>query len=179
MEAKSICGVLGELLAWQMSRVVAVSVKLTMLTVAFWARCSSASQSFQEHLTSINWTRSGSFAARRRLRNGQNTTCYRAAKVSRILPVTLGDCGRRTIRSYDSVRSIEVKLMTVCRIGHETVDLLDKLMVCNPRKRLTAAQALDHDYFWTDPLPADPKSCAVSSSVIAVHCSDVFSHALL
>ncbi|TFK86661.1 Pkinase-domain-containing protein [Polyporus arcularius HHB13444] len=43
-------------------------------------------------------------------------------------------------------------------IGHETVDLLDKLMVCNPRKRLTAAQALDHDYFWTDPLPADPKS---------------------
>ncbi|KAI0698061.1 kinase-like domain-containing protein [Cerioporus squamosus] len=43
-------------------------------------------------------------------------------------------------------------------IGQETVDLLDKLMVCNPRQRLTAAQALDHDYFWTDPLPADPKS---------------------
>ncbi|KAI0634816.1 kinase-like domain-containing protein [Trametes polyzona] len=43
-------------------------------------------------------------------------------------------------------------------IGPETVDLLDKLLVCNPRERLTAAQALDHDYFWTDPLPADPKS---------------------
>ncbi|RPD71751.1 Pkinase-domain-containing protein [Lentinus tigrinus ALCF2SS1-7] len=43
-------------------------------------------------------------------------------------------------------------------IGPETVDLLDKLLVCNPRQRLTAAQALDHDYFWTDPLPADPKS---------------------
>ncbi|KAI0747044.1 kinase-like domain-containing protein [Daedaleopsis nitida] len=43
-------------------------------------------------------------------------------------------------------------------LGPETVDLLDKLLVCNPRQRLTAAQALDHDYFWTDPLPADPKS---------------------
>ena len=28
----------------------------------------------------------------------------------------------------------------------------------NPRERITAAQALEHDYFWTDPLPADPKS---------------------
>ncbi|KAH9932200.1 kinase-like domain-containing protein [Fomitopsis serialis] len=44
------------------------------------------------------------------------------------------------------------------QIGHETVDLLDKLLACNPRERLTAEQALDHDYFWTDPLPADPKS---------------------
>ncbi|EJF63893.1 Pkinase-domain-containing protein [Dichomitus squalens LYAD-421 SS1] len=43
-------------------------------------------------------------------------------------------------------------------IGPETVDLLDRLLVCNPRDRLTASQALDHDYFWTDPLPADPKS---------------------
>ncbi|KAI0790534.1 kinase-like domain-containing protein [Abortiporus biennis] len=43
-------------------------------------------------------------------------------------------------------------------IGPETCDLLDKMLTCNPRERITAAQALDHDYFWTDPLPADPKS---------------------
>ncbi|KZT00647.1 Pkinase-domain-containing protein [Laetiporus sulphureus 93-53] len=43
-------------------------------------------------------------------------------------------------------------------IGPETVDLLDKLLTCNPRERITAEQALDHDYFWTDPLPADPKT---------------------
>ncbi|KAF5383263.1 hypothetical protein D9615_005069 [Tricholomella constricta] len=43
-------------------------------------------------------------------------------------------------------------------VGYETCDLLDKLLTCNPRERITAAQALDHDYFWTDPLPADPKS---------------------
>ncbi|KAI0938437.1 hypothetical protein AcV5_000119 [Taiwanofungus camphoratus] len=43
-------------------------------------------------------------------------------------------------------------------IGSETVDLMDKLLTCNPRDRLTAAQALEHDYFWTDPLPADPRT---------------------
>lgn len=43
-------------------------------------------------------------------------------------------------------------------VGPETADLLDKLLICNPRERITASQALDHDYFWTDPLPADPKT---------------------
>lgn len=43
-------------------------------------------------------------------------------------------------------------------IGTETCDLLDKLLTCNPRERITASAALDHDYFWTDPLPADPKT---------------------
>ncbi|KAG6854431.1 hypothetical protein C0991_006975 [Blastosporella zonata] len=33
-----------------------------------------------------------------------------------------------------------------------------RLLTCNPRERITAADALDHDYFWTDPLPADPKT---------------------
>ena len=43
-------------------------------------------------------------------------------------------------------------------IDPETCDLLDKLLTCNPRDRITASHALDHDYFWTDPLPADPKT---------------------
>jgi len=34
---------------------------------------------------------------------------------------------------------------------------MDKLLVLDPRQRLTAFQALDHDYLWTDPLPAEPK----------------------
>ncbi|KAL1943860.1 hypothetical protein VTO73DRAFT_3678 [Trametes versicolor] len=56
-----------------------------------------------------------------------------------------GNHARRLRQTYES-------------IGPETVDLLDKLLVCNPKERLTASQALDHDYFWTDPLPADPKT---------------------
>ncbi|KAJ3508694.1 hypothetical protein NLJ89_g5613 [Agrocybe chaxingu] len=52
---------------------------------------------------------------------------------------------RRLKETYDSV-------------GPETVDLLDQLLIINPKERITAAQALEHDYFWTDPLPADPKS---------------------
>ncbi|PCH44740.1 Pkinase-domain-containing protein [Wolfiporia cocos MD-104 SS10] len=43
-------------------------------------------------------------------------------------------------------------------LGPETLDLLDKLLTCNPKERITAEKALDHEYFWTDPLPADPKT---------------------
>jgi serine/threonine protein kinase len=35
-------------------------------------------------------------------------------------------------------------------------DFLDKILVLDPKKRLTANQALDHDWLWTDPLPTDP-----------------------
>ncbi|RIA80944.1 kinase-like domain-containing protein [Glomus cerebriforme] len=43
------------------------------------------------------------------------------------------------------------------RYGVKAADLMDKLLVLDPRQRLNAFQALDHDYLWTDPLPADPK----------------------
>lgn len=37
-------------------------------------------------------------------------------------------------------------------------NLLDLLLTCDPRSRITAEDALSHPYFWTDPLPADPKT---------------------
>ena len=49
-------------------------------------------------------------------------------------------------------------------LGKETCDLLDKLLTLDPRERITASAALDHEYFWSDPLPADPKRYVLLSS---------------
>jgi len=36
-------------------------------------------------------------------------------------------------------------------------DLLRKLLAMDPSKRISAKDALDHDYFWTHPLPTKPE----------------------
>ncbi len=37
------------------------------------------------------------------------------------------------------------------------LDLLDKLLTLDPKKRIDSDDALDHDFFWTDPMPTDLK----------------------
>mmetsp|Transcript_28633 Transcript_28633/g.77131 ORF Transcript_28633/g.77131 Transcript_28633/m.77131 type:complete len:431 (+) Transcript_28633:38-1330(+) len=37
------------------------------------------------------------------------------------------------------------------------IDLLDKMLALDPVKRISAMEALDHDYFWTEPFPAKPE----------------------
>jgi len=39
-----------------------------------------------------------------------------------------------------------------------TQDLVERLLCLDPDKRATASDALDSDYFWTDPMPCDPSS---------------------
>ncbi|XP_058185129.1 cyclin-dependent kinase C-1-like [Rhododendron vialii] len=38
------------------------------------------------------------------------------------------------------------------------LDLLEKMLSLDPSQRISAKDALDAEYFWTDPLPCDPKS---------------------
>lgn len=35
------------------------------------------------------------------------------------------------------------------------LDLLDKLLILDPSRRADADTALNHDFFWTDPMPCD------------------------
>ena len=37
----------------------------------------------------------------------------------------------------------------------QAIDLLDKLLALDPSKRLDSTTALDHDFFWQDPMPSD------------------------
>lgn len=55
-------------------------------------------------------------------------------------------------------------LHVLIRFSDELADLLDKLLVYNTEIRLTADQALDHEWFWSEPLPAEIGSVKVFPS---------------
>jgi len=67
----------------------------------------------------------------------------------------LPGCDGKIIRFEHQPRRLK---QTYESVGPETVDLLDQLLMINPKERITAAAALEHEYFWTDPMPADPKT---------------------
>ncbi|MCO5563731.1 hypothetical protein L7F22_017378 [Adiantum nelumboides] len=60
----------------------------------------------------------------------------------------------------NQVRQVKQSFMNPAglSINPQCADLIDKLLVLDPRQRLTAEEALEHPYFWTRPYPADPAS---------------------
>ena len=51
-------------------------------------------------------------------------------------------------------RKVKERLKPYVRCGY-ALDLLDKLLTLDPSQRLNADDALNHDFFWTDPMPQD------------------------
>lgn len=49
-------------------------------------------------------------------------------------------------------------------------DLLDKLLILDPGKRFDSDSALNHDFFWTDPMPCD------LSKMLAQHTQSMFEY---
>lgn len=49
-------------------------------------------------------------------------------------------------------------------------DLLDKLLILDPSKRFDSDSALNHDFFWTDPMPSD------LSKMLAQHTQSMFEY---
>ncbi|CAI9106042.1 OLC1v1005099C1 [Oldenlandia corymbosa var. corymbosa] len=56
-------------------------------------------------------------------------------------------------------RPMKRRLREVFRhFDRHALELLDKMLMLDPAQRISAKDALDAEYFWTDPLPCDPRS---------------------
>nr|VDD51563.1 unnamed protein product [Brassica oleracea] len=57
-----------------------------------------------------------------------------------------------------SPRPLRRRLREIYRnFDRHALELLERMLVLDPSQRISAKDALDADYFWTDPLPCDPK----------------------
>nr|XP_053628578.1 cyclin-dependent kinase 9-like [Cherax quadricarinatus] len=94
-------------------------------------------------------------------------------------------CGSITPDVWPSVENYELfnkmdlvkgQQRRVCeRLKHyvrdsQALDLLDKLLTLDPSKRTDSSSALDHDFFWTDPMPGD------LSKMLSQHTQSMFEY---
>ena len=64
-------------------------------------------------------------------------------------------------------RRVKERLQTYVRDPH-ALDLIDKMLVLDPVQRMDSNAALDHDFFWSDPMPGD------ISRTLALHNTSMF-----
>ena len=128
-------------------------------------RCSRDGQFYLGPRIWINWRKSGCYVEVQINTIGRISMHYLAVKASNDLtPLIRGKSNSLTrggAGHFSVICLLNLYASLSYSIGTETCDLLDKLLTCNPKERVTASQALDHDYFWSDPLPADPKTCGI------------------
>jgi hypothetical protein len=66
---------------------------------------------------------------------------------------------------YEPFNNPCIHIFFVPSIDEQGVDLIDKLLVLDPAKRLNALDALEHDYFWKAPDRAKPEDLPSYASV--------------
>ncbi|KAL5104889.1 Cyclin-dependent kinase 9 [Taenia crassiceps] len=69
---------------------------------------------------------------------------------------------KKTKLPMDTRRTLRDRLVSIPNLS--AIDLIDRLLVCNPSRRLTAEQALTHEFFQEDPPPGD-LSCLSQNGV--------------
>ena len=55
-----------------------------------------------------------------------------------------------------SSRRVKERLKHHIKDSH-ALELLDRLLTLDPKRRIDSDSVLNHDFFWTDPMPSDPK----------------------
>ncbi|CAL1279318.1 unnamed protein product, partial [Larinioides sclopetarius] len=76
-----------------------------------------------------------------------------------ITPETLPNCEKlelysKMILPKEQKRKVKERLKVYVK-GEHALDLLDKLLTIDPAKRVDSDTALNHNFFWEDPLPCD------------------------